>query len=80
MSEIDVRVTKEAPIEYIRFADENPYNYTATRIKKGNRDTPDGVSIEEDDGGEGDVAIHSKEHGENLIKALQKAIELGWLK
>jgi len=33
-----------------------------------------------DDGERGLIVVKNKEHAQNLIKALNKAIELGWLK
>lgn len=79
MSEIDIRNNKVATIEYIRFADLSEEEYKATRIRKGKYES---VAIEEDDYTAlepQDVRIVSAAHAKDLIAALEKAIELGWL-
>lgn len=78
--EIDVRVNQDSDPVYIRFADVGDFgdSYTATRLNQFDNER---ITIEEDDLKRGDaVAINSAEHAQNLIKALNKAIELGWLK
>lgn len=74
--EIDIRKEQTEEVKTIRFwEDEDGYSYYASMLHK-NRE---GADIEE--GVSGDtVAIQNKEHAEMLIKALQKAISLGWLK
>lgn len=79
MSTYDVRSNNEEVIEYIVFADLQdsdtcvqayrifPDVVTHTKQKY--------ISIE----GIDSVIINSKEHALNLIKALNKAIELGWI-
>ena len=76
--EIDIRTNVETEVEVIRFADDEQYNgyYQASIIRRCDIDNM--VSIKE--GGNGDyVQIAGKEHAHDLIKALEKAIELGWL-
>lgn len=73
----DVRIDVDEEITEIVFGDIVPtlYLYLGTVIKPWG---PDKISILDD--GESEVGIKDKEHAENLIKALQKAIEIGWLK
>lgn len=76
MSTYDVRSNNEEVIDEIVFAegcDEHEswqaYSITCNSIRK---------YIAVSDPGES-VIINSKEHALNLIKALNKAIELGWI-
>ena len=75
MSTIDIRASQE-DVQRIIFSDSCDKGYgVAYALEKHH--TGDFVQLQ--DGGEM-VLISSKEHAANLIKALQKAIELGWLK
>ena len=75
MSEIDIRNNKPPVITKIVFADEDDAFTKATNLKL----MASSVAIEEDNGCDNvDVRVRSVEHAENLIKALQKAIELNW--
>lgn len=77
MSVFDVRSAKQYPITVIKFADafDSDYNQAFTVCRLDNSNC---IKIEDDL--EEFVIITSKEHAENLKKALDKAIELGWLK
>lgn len=75
MSTIDIRNTGESPVNEIIFASDG-YNYTvATTLKHGGGDHFYIYDEDESDS----VIIESKEQAENLIKALQKAVELNWV-
>ena len=75
--EIDVRNTVEGEIDVIRFADDEQNIYYQSSIIR-HIAWKSLVHIEE--GGNGEyVRITSKQHALDLIKALEKAIELGWL-
>lgn len=70
MTSIDIRKEQVDDIDEIIFADNDAY----CLIRTGG-DIIDIYDISEDY-----VQIVSKEHALNLIKALEKAIELEWLK
>lgn len=77
MAIFDVRNNEVGAIDEIRFADEDDYTWSilthisSEEIRDGNiLLIPSGEY----------ARIHSKIHARNLIKALEKAIELGWLK
>lgn len=74
MSTFDVRLPTEE-ITCIKFADPDSNYYHAMTLEpaKDNR-----VNIYDEDSDK--VVISDKEHALDLIKALYKAIELGWLK
>lgn len=76
--EFDVREGFENKITTIRFSAERghkmSYTYVAQRLEKYRTDGT--VKIMDDDAF---VVIESVAHASNLIKALEKAIELGWL-
>ena len=83
MSNIDVRNVKE--VTGIRFADVDDDWYGATKISRyhapSRHPSTERVRIEQDDLEEDQyVIVNSAEHAENLILALRKSIELGWLK
>lgn len=73
--EIDIRnkCLKEE-IDSVRFYDVNLQKDVADRLSKGRME---GLFIEDSDA-KGCVFIETKEHALNLIKALEKAIDLGW--
>ncbi len=85
MSVFDVRNNSTSEVNEIHFADKVD-NYTtntqAYRIKKFDESV---VMIEDEDhvdedSDNGFVLVTSKSHADNLIKALNKAVDLGWLK
>ena len=71
----DVRIGVDEEITEIVFGDIDPTFYLGTAIKRWGQD-----KIIIFDNAAAEVGIKDKEHAENLIKALQKAIEIGWLK
>lgn len=71
MASIDIRTYESTPIFEITFAD-NYDSRNAYFISKENY----GLDIESN---EYEVGLRSKEDVLNLIKALNKAIELGWV-
>ena len=75
MSVLDIRVDTPSPVEKIVFSSEavDGWGVAHCLTTYGTKF----VAIR--DSGES-VLLTNKEHAENLIKALQKAIELGWLK
>lgn len=80
MATIDIRNEVDDKVTVIVFADgEGADGITqAKAIALYDYNGVPYVSIEDMDGDV--VIINSKEHAQNLIKALNKAIELGWLK
>lgn len=74
MSSIDIRNESEEVTEII-FSDEGNSYVVATKVE---RYVTDSIKIVDEDD-RANVIIESKEHAENLIKAIQKAIELRWL-
>lgn len=77
MSEIDIRTNLQSSIQLIRFADESVGDYDqGDIIQQG----VSGMSVEIAESNNGDfIRIRSAEHADNLITALNKAKELGWL-
>lgn len=84
MSEFDVRF-KDVPVSAIRFSDDmvrntsvastlclSPKHESRLEIRDESFDNYHSVA--------GYLVIADQDHAENLIKALYKAIELGWLK
>lgn len=72
----DVRDEKEERIGAIAFADREESPFQAYVI---NQSSAYSNTVEIHDGDEY-VLVRDKEHAKNMIKALNKAIELGWLK
>ena len=72
--EFDIRAGQAEEITVIRFADDNDYYHTASGILRNNRGGVEVIDIET----ERDLRVRSEEHAQNLIKALNKAIALGW--
>lgn len=73
--EIDIRFEKEM-VDSIRVQNRNELVTLATLLVKGK-------SFEDclcwlEDGGDTVLGITDKDHARNLIKAIQKAIDLGW--
>lgn len=73
MSEVDVRRDNIDAIKNIRFADLKDDWLTATSLRKSDH----GVLIKTD-ANSSTMILHSKTDVANMIKALNKAIELGW--
>lgn len=74
MATIDIRDGMDVEINFIKFSDKENYE-DAAYLKKGSF-----VSIHTHEDSSEPVFIDSKADAQNLIKALQKAIELGWWK
>lgn len=70
MARIDIRNESQEEVNEIVFADFNSSNYACIITNSGSN-----TFIEGEDSS---VVIPSKEHAQNLIKSLNKAIELGW--
>lgn len=73
MAIFDVRETREM-IDEIHFADKSVVGYRAYRVEQDGDNTmfiADGCAC---------VTLESVEHTRNLIKALEEAIKLGWVK
>lgn len=77
MAEFDVRKGVEVKINVIRIADYSELNYNADVICDANKN-----SVIIGHSGDSDVAVlvEDKKHADNLIKGLEKAQQLGWLK
>lgn len=73
--EIDIRERTPATIEKIRIRDENEDEYCVECIYLVN-----GKVYVGDHNSYCNKRIYNKEHALDIIKALDKAIELGWLK
>lgn len=71
--ELDIRNTQEEEVTSIRFWDDTGEDVVASTLTHawGKVAIEDSTTV---------VCVESKEHAINLIKALEKAIELGWLK
>lgn len=81
MSVFDVRKQSEECVDTLIFADENSLDDEPQAYKVFHSQHNKFGSYIEIMDGEGDVVIiNNKEHAENLIKALNKAVELGWIK
>lgn len=76
MSVIDIRSTPANPTA-LRFADQNRNVFTADILEKSTNGG--GARISDSGTDSRHVRIFDKVHAENLIKALNTAIELGWL-
>jgi hypothetical protein len=74
----DVRNEGEEKIDQLVFADGKAPDgsYQASRIEPHT----EGADVKLYDGSGDYVYVNSAEHARNLVKALNKAIELGWLK
>ena len=74
--EFDIRTNRAEEVTVIRFADDVEYYHVANGIlRSGWRGV--GVSVIDIET-ERDLRIFSEGHAQNLINALNKAIELGW--
>ena len=73
MTTIDVRYAKEEVVRVIKFSDSSATHLAAEGIGED-------IDVMLYDDNEDFVVINDKEHALNLIKALNKAIELGWLR
>jgi len=78
MHVFDVRTEQAEMITEIRFADTHSDYFAADvlRFMEWERNVIEICA----EGEESTLKVTSKEHAQNLIKALEKAIELGWLK
>lgn len=78
MSEFDVRLPAP-PVSVIKFADAHENSFASGfQITLNGHGGGNTIAISDDQGDF--VLIHSKETAVNLIKAVNKAIELSWLK
>jgi len=73
--EFDIRTNQAEEISVLRFADDSDCLVASGIL----RNWYGGVSVS-DIKSERELRIFSEEHARNLIKALNKAIELGWFK
>ena len=73
MATIDVRDEADAAVDVIKFSD----SYATHIFGEGIGEEGSFVMLYDDN--DDYVVINDKEHALNLIKALNKAIELGWL-
>lgn len=80
MAIFDVRTEKLDPITEIRCASPNANYYVADTLK------PDGVhgfeicDSHSERGSNRKLSVRSVEHADNLIKAIEEAKKLGWVK
>ena len=74
MATIDIREGMDVEIDTIKFSDAENFEDACYLMKRSF------VSINTYEESTEPVFIDSKKDAENLIKALQKAIELGWWK
>ena len=71
--QIDIRYTRnEEVIDSIKICDTNSNYYVVSELWKT------GNTIVLNEVGSDRCTVESKEHARNIIKALEKAIELGW--
>ncbi len=79
MTVLDIRYNDEAPIETIVFADSDSGAFVqAYVLKQGDHRQAQAVKIMDENNEY--VFLSSAEHGLNLVKAIEKAVQLGWLK
>ena len=76
MASIDIREYQSDSIDEIHFAGEGVLVYNAFKLRK---DEVNGDMVAAISDGCDRVLVYSKTDAENLIKALQKAIEFGWV-
>lgn len=74
--EYDIRSEDYEPLTAIRITNQNVDEYCAEHIKY----TDGKVKISDSSEYAEDLRVYDKKHALNIIKALNKAIELGWLK
>ena len=81
MSVIDIRETDSVLVSRILFAEreDDKGSNQANCISRHGPDFDDRIRITEGDHHDY-VRVNSEDHARNLIKALEKAIELGWLR
>ena len=72
--EFDIRTNQAEEISLLRFADDSGCHHVASGILPGVGVGVSVIDIESERG----LWICSEEHAQNLINALNKAIELGW--
>lgn len=81
MATFDVRLENTAEVDTITFADSRgggQEEYCQGYSIRKSIDFNSGIQIDDDD--DSFVLISTKQHALDMIKALEKAIELGWLK
>jgi len=76
MASIDIREYPSDGIDEIRFADENEVVYNASKLLKEKLDGSSVITLA-DNAYRMRLSVITKTDAENLIKALQKAIEIG---
>lgn len=80
MATFDVRDNNSSEVDTILFADTRGgfEEYSQGYSIRKSVDFRSGIQIDDEDGGF--ILISTKQHALDLIKALEKAIELKWLK
>jgi len=76
MSTFDIRQLRAEAITSLRIADSDTNVYIAEMVSP----VAEGVKVHDGSCAGHFVVVRSKEHADNLRKALDKAEELGWLK
>ena len=74
--EFDIRTNQAEEITLLRFADNGGDYHVASGVLRRADGSIEVIDIES----ERDLWICSEEHAQNLVNALNKAIELGWFK
>lgn len=74
MSTIDIRSTSPVPVTKIVVAEPSPAHYRVDVLEKSGF----GFEMQDTEAGRF-LQVLDRETAENLIKGLQKAIELGWV-
>lgn len=74
MSVIDIRQKIAPPVHTIKFADLKAQWYTVTHIRKAQ----ESVLIQTERSLTNTMALHSAEHAQHMIDAIQHAMNLGW--
>lgn len=75
--ELDIRDNKESVVESIRVWD-GCLNWYAVDVVERDSNSGGVRLIDSETDGDRYVEVIEKEHAQNLIKGLQKAIDLGW--
>ena len=76
MTTLDIRVNQQEPISEIVFAEKQPLWMTMTTIRpmRGN-----GIAFKTPADANNAYCLHDRKDVDNLIAALEKAKELGWV-
>ena len=72
--EFDIRTNQAEEISLLRFADDSGCHHVASGILRLGAWGVSVIDIES----KRELRIYSEEHAQNLIKVINKAIELGW--